>query len=64
MQGLEVHLNLSALRKVEWLGSLGSELSKDVSTVEVQLSPVRVKGEPFSPQNPEAYRLRGQLAVF
>ena len=64
MQGLEMHLNLSALRKVEWLGSLGSELSKDVSTVEVQLSPVRVKGEPFSPQNPEAYRLRGQLAVF
>ena len=64
IQGLDVHLNLSALRKVEWLGSLGSELSKDISTVEVQLSRGRVKGETFSSQNPEAYRLRGQLAVF
>ena len=64
IHGLDVHLNLSALRKAEWLGSMGSELSKDVSTVDVQLSPVRVKGETRSPQNPLAYRLRGQLAVF
>ena len=64
INGLDVHLNLSALRKAEWLGSMGSELSKDVSTVDFQLSPVRVKGETRSPQTPLEYRLRGQLAVF